>query len=81
MEILGYKKLPKWLKERYIQEAGGHCQDCNNCNNLQVHRIKRGNKGGLYTLAPLKEKGSNVKVLCEDHHKLVHAREPGCRNR
>lgn len=80
----GYKKCPVWLRLRYLKEVNFQCQECHRQyleKDLIPHRIKRGNKGGLYTVAPLGTKGSNVKILCGNHHKLVHCKEPGCRSR
>lgn len=74
---MGYVKLPNWLKEKYL-EACSKCQDCGSEKNLEIHRIIRGNKGGLYTVAGLKSKSNNVQVLCGDHHKLRHSKEEGC---
>lgn len=76
-ELRGYAVLPKWLKEKYIEAVSGNCQICgkNEEEKLTIHRIKRGNSGGLYTLYPLNHKLNNVLVLCEDCHKLVHGKE------
>jgi len=63
--MLGYKKLPKWLKIAYIKAVKGKCQDCGNTENLEIHRIKRGCKGGLYL-------PNNCMILCKKCHKKYH---------
>ena len=77
MELTGFKTLPSWLKKKYLEAVNYKCQRCNSNKNLQIHRLKRGNLGGLYTLAPLNYKSNNVKVLCKDCHKLIHSNEIG----
>jgi len=45
------------------------CEQCRkqfNLNFLEVHRIKRGYKGGTY------DNFRNLKVVCKDCHKLYH---------
>ena len=82
--IPGYKKCPIWLRQRYLTEAEFWCTDCEKRyedKDLEIHRIVRGNKGGLYTDWPIYERGSNVKVCCIKHHKLYHSKEIGCRNK
>lgn len=66
------KKLPKWLKEAYLKDID-YCEH-SGCKNkdLEIHRIKRGNKGGLYI-------PNNVKINCKKHHRVYHSGEPGCR--
>lgn len=65
------KRLPKWLKEIYIKEQL-FCEETGSKEDLEIHRIKRGNKGGLYN-------PDNVKVLAKKRHKMHHYKEPGCR--
>lgn len=68
------KRLPRWLKKAYLQDIN-YCEH-NGCKekNLEVHRIKRGNKGGLYT-------PENIKICCKKHHKAYHSKELGCKSR
>jgi len=57
------RKLVKWKCEvcgKYEDEVGI----------LEVHRIKRGNIGGEYTLR-------NIKMVCMECHRLLHYNEPG----
>ena len=61
------RKLVKWQCEqckKYEEEVG----------KLQPHRIKRGNRGGEYTLR-------NIKMLCSECHKLYHYDEPGMKGK
>lgn len=78
----GYEVLPNWLREAYIKGSNFKCQeiDCQE-KDLEIHRIIRGNQGGLYTVAPLSSKKNNVQVLCKKHHKIRHTKEEGCRKR
>jgi len=78
--IWGFEKCPNWLKKKYLCTIN-KCQikNCKETKNLQIHRKKRGNVGGLYTVCPINSKKSNVQVLCAKHHKLIHANEVGCR--
>jgi transcription elongation factor Elf1 len=72
--IFGYKRLPKWLKNKYLQSQN-NCQFCGKKKNLEIHRIKRGVVGGLYTILPLNHKKNNIKVLCKSCHNKVHKLE------
>ncbi len=77
--IFGYKVCPEWLKKLYRKSVDYNCQRCGK-NEEEVgmlipHRIKRGNKGGLYTIARLDHKDNNVKVVCSGCHKLFHAND------
>lgn len=72
--IAGYKKCPKFLKDAYLR-AIKKCQSCGDGEPLEPHRIQRGCDGGLYTVWPINKKGSNVKLLCSDCHKRIHANE------
>ncbi len=72
--VTGYKECPKFLRDAYLR-AVKKCQMCNRERALEPHRLIRGNKGGLYTVCPINKKGSNVKMLCNDCHKAVHANE------
>ena len=78
MELKGFKTLPNWLKSKYLEAVNYRCQRCKiKTKNLQIHRLKRGNLGGLYTLVPLNHKLNNIRVLCKDCHKLIHSNELG----
>ena len=71
-----FKKCPSWLKATYLKAVDYTCQGCGKkTKKLTPHRIIRGNKGGLYTVALLNSKSSNVKVVCYTCHKLYHANE------
>jgi len=72
------KKEKKTLIEMAIRETGG-CEECavkgiKNPNNLEIHRIIRGSAGGKYI-------PRNCMVVCNQHHKGYHFKEPGHRNR
>lgn len=75
----GFTKCPNWLRQKYIEAVNYRCQICKfhqtNVGKLQIHRIKRGNQGGLYTICPLNHKDNNIKVLCSDCHKELHYKE------
>lgn len=79
LQVKGLTSCPKWLLDKYRQAVNYTCQICNNKEEkigiLQAHRIKRGYKGGLYTVWPVNKKGSNIKMLCNKCHKLVHNKE------
>ena len=77
-KVEGFKTLPDWLRKKYLSEVD-HCQRCASKENLEIHRIKRGNKGGLYTICSLKHPSNNVKILCGECHDLIHSNEPGMR--
>ncbi len=72
--IPGYEECPKFLRDAYLR-AVKNCQHCKLEKPLEPHRIKRGRDGGLYTVCKLNQKGSNVKMLCSDCHKLMHQNE------
>lgn len=82
--IYGFKKCPQWLKKRYCAATNSCCQLCqkkysnskfNNFSGLEIHRIKRGNQGGLYTVVPLDHRKNNVMVLCKSCHQTIHYKE------
>lgn len=68
----GYKKCPKWLKDKYRKSVNYTCQDCkkneSEVGKLEPHRIKRGIDGGLYMVVPLNHKLNNVKIICHNCH-------------
>lgn len=72
--IPGYETCPKFLKDAYLR-AVKKCRLCKREKPLEPHRIKRGKVGGLYTVCKLNAKGSNVMMLCNDCHKMIHAGE------
>ena len=73
---IGYKTCPAWLHKKYREAVDFKCIRCKKHEDdvgiLIPHRIKRGNKGGLYTLVPLNHKDNNVKICCKGCHKLFH---------
>jgi hypothetical protein len=75
----GFKVCPKWLKKKYREAVNYICHQCKRhediVGELTPHRIIRGNQGGLYTLAKLNSKESNVLMLCDACHKLIHSKE------
>jgi len=77
--VQGFKTCPEWLKKKYRIGVKFICMECGKneeeVGKLEPHRIVRGNKGGKYTLIPLNEKGSNVKVVCNKCHKMYHVGE------
>jgi hypothetical protein len=80
--FMGYKVCPEWLRKLYRKSVKFICQDCKHhedeVGNLQPHRITRGNKGGLYTVVPLRSIRNNIKVVCDKCHKVYHRKENGC---
>jgi len=58
-------RCPKWLREAYIKAVDNKCERCGEKNSLEIHRLIRGCKGGLY-------KPSNCKVLCRECHVAFH---------
>lgn len=82
LEITGFRVCPIWLRKKYREACNFICMECKKSESevgiLQIHRLKRGNKGGLYTLVPLNSKGSNVRVVCLSCHKKFHFKEQGC---
>ncbi len=72
--IAGYKECPKFLKEAY-KRAIKKCQLCKEEKEVEPHRLIRGNKGGLYTVCRLNQKGSNVMMVCNNCHKMIHSNE------
>lgn len=77
--VVGYKVCPNWLKKKYKEAVKHKCQNCHKpeskVGNLEIHRIKRGSIGGKYTVCKLNHKDNNVKVLCDECHKLIHGGE------
>lgn len=84
--IYGYRTCPNWLKVKYQQAVNYTCQLCHKkfkrpfyksvaINGLQAHRIKRGHKGGLYTVCALDHKENNIKIVCRLCHKRIHESE------
>jgi len=73
MENTKLNKLTKKDKQVLRKLVKWTCEQCGKLEEegypLQIHRIKRGNKGGEYTLR-------NIKLLCMDCHRLYHYKEP-----
>lgn len=78
-QFKGYKRCPKWLKQRFREATRFICQICNQhestVGTLQIHRCIRGTSGGLYTVMPLRSQGNNCMVLCDSCHKKMHVRD------
>ena len=72
----GYKVCPRWLHDCYRRSAQYKCQRCgrreHEVGKLIPHRIKRSNKGGLYTVYKLNDKRNNIKICCKECHKKFH---------
>ncbi len=62
--------LTKLKIEHLSYIVDNKCEQCKEKKKLEPHRIKRGNQGGNYN-------HRNVKMLCNDCHKMIHANEPG----
>ena len=62
--------LTEKQKKEIIEERGGICEEpnCYIMVNLEVHHMKRVCKGGT-------DDPSNLKVVCEEHHKVFHRGE------
>lgn len=76
----GYKKCPKWLKDKYRKAVNFICSDCKKnekvVGKLEPHRIIRNCEGGLYTVLPINHPFSNVKMVCKEcHKKYNHSRK------
>ena len=73
--IWNFEKCPSWLRIKYRQAVKFICQGCKEHEDkvgvLQPHRIKRGNKGGYYTVCKLDDKRNNIKVICSGCHKQI----------
>ena len=76
---IGYKTCPSWLKKKYREAVSFNCQLCHKnesiIGTLTPHRVTRGHSGGLYTVLPLNHKDSNIQVVCNGCHKLLHGAE------
>jgi 5-methylcytosine-specific restriction endonuclease McrA len=76
--VVYYLKFPNWVREKYYNTIQGKCQLCEKnilLSEMEIHRVKRGFEGGLYTLCKLNHKEQNCKFLCNSCHKLVHSKE------
>jgi hypothetical protein len=70
-EMLGFKKLPNWLRIAYFKAVDYTCEDCGlkegetrkdgTIIKLEIHRLTEGYKGGTY-------RPGNVKILCNECH-------------
>ena len=75
-----YDKLEPWIKDNYYRASNGKCTVCNKeitIHQMEIHRVKRGNQGGYYTLCHLKNPKQNCKPVCKDCHKILHSGEFG----
>lgn len=64
--------VKKKTKELLCKLVDYNCEICKkefHITELQIHRIRRGVKGGTY-------EHRNCQVLCSKHHRLIHANEP-----
>lgn len=79
MPFKGFKRCPRWLKEKYRETVRFTCTQCGShedvCGKLIPHRILRGNLGGLYTVYRLNDPRSNVKIVCQMCHKKFHIKD------
>jgi hypothetical protein len=75
----GFKKCPAWLHKKYREAVKFICMECkkheDEVGKLEPHRVKRGHKGGKYTLVPINHPESNVKVVCHKCHRIYHQGE------
>lgn len=65
------KVVNKKFKILLCEIVGHICELCHkkyDITELEIHRIRRGNKGGKY-------EHRNCQVLCKKHHKLIHGNE------
>ncbi|MFW6130845.1 MAG: HNH endonuclease [Atribacterota bacterium] len=60
--------LPESKRKLLIEFVNGYCERCHKKKPLEIHRINRGYKGGVYQLR-------NILILCNDCHKLIHQGE------
>jgi len=69
----GFKKIPKWLKDRWRKEVNYTCMDCkkheDEVGTLETHRIIRGCDGGLYVMVGFNHPLCNQKMCCSKCHK------------
>ncbi len=68
---MGQEKLTEKQKKLLKDFTNKKCELCKkkfSYKELEIHRIKRGNKGGKYELR-------NVMVLCRKCHKQIHSEE------
>lgn len=68
--------LNKKKKEILREMVNNTCQNCRKTQlelgtKLEIHRIIRGNKGGLYV-------PNNILVICNSCHKKIHSGEFRC---
>jgi len=63
-----YQYILSERQKQKLKEAIGICEMCGSSSNIVIHRIRRANQGGEYTLR-------NLMVICEDCHKQIHSRE------
>ena len=59
VRIKGYKICPRWLHKKYREAVNYKCQRCKKHEKqigiLIPHRLKRANKGGLYSVCKLSD--------------------------
>jgi len=78
--VVYFKKLPEWVRKKYFEVIKGECQLCHKkmlYKDMEVHRIKSGQEGGLYTLCKLNHKEQNCKFIHSWCHKLLESNKRG----
>ena len=66
---IGVDKITERQKQVLKELVEFRCQECGfSTDKLEVHRIKRGSKGGKYT-------PNNIKMVCEECHLKFHWNE------
>ncbi len=67
----GYATCPNWLRDAFRKSVKYVCQECHQhedeVGKLEIHRIIRGGKGGLYI-------PQNIKCVCIECHNKYHPR-------
>lgn len=68
MKLTKLTEKEKEVLKKLVKYACQSCGKRKKKENLEIHRIKRGNVGGEYTI-------DNVKIVCKNCHKLIHYNE------
>ena len=76
----GYESpCPQWLRLKYRQRCCFVCEQCKRhekeVGKLEIHRLKRGCDGGLYSVCQINHPENNVKIVCNKCHKMYHQNE------
>lgn len=75
-----FRKLPEWVRVKYYQGVNSKCQLCHKpmlYKDMEVHRLTRKSKGGLYTYCKLDHPSQNCMFIHDKCHKLLHSNESG----